>query len=167
MNIIVAVDSDWGIGYNNELLFRVKEDLQRFKELTMDGTVVMGRKTFESIGKPLPGRRNVVLTKQQLNYEGVETVSSVEELLKLSGSRSDWWVIGGASIYEQLLPFCKYAYVTRTNVVSENVDSWFPNIENSNDWVRSYHGAVNVDPNGIKYTFDTYLNNDCIENWGR
>ena len=103
---IVAVDVEWGIGYRNALPWRLPDDLKRFKALTMGGVVVMGRLTHESIGRALPGRRNVILTRQ-MSYEAAEgcevchDVASLETLL--CGEERPVWIIGGAGVYEALM----------------------------------------------------------------
>ena len=107
MRAIVAVSQSWGIGKDGHLLFRISADLQRFKALTTGHTVIMGRKTLESLpgGRGLPNRRNLVLTRQKRFIpDRAEAVHSLEELLALAGS--DAFVIGGQAVYEQLLPHC-------------------------------------------------------------
>lgn len=119
-NLIAAVAKDGGIGREGQLLFRLPEDLHRFKALTMGGTLVMGRATLDSLpgGRPLPGRRNVVLTRDEsFRREGVEAVHSVEQLLSLLNGVVPVWVIGGASVYEQLLPLCEALYLTEVDAV--------------------------------------------------
>ena len=117
MNIIVAVDKNWAIGYQNKLLNSIPEDMKFFRETTTGHVVVMGRKTLESFpnGRPLKNRTNVVITRRQ-DYEvpGAVVVHSVEEALEyLKRFKSeDIYVIGGASIYEQMLPYCDVAHVT-------------------------------------------------------
>ena len=114
MNAIAAVSLDWGIGQGNGLLFHISEDMRRFRALTTGGTVLMGRRTLDSMpnGRPLPQRRNIVLTRQpDFHREGVEVVHSIQEALALAGE--DAWVIGGGEIYAALLPYCRRCYITR------------------------------------------------------
>ena len=139
MNIIVAVDKNWAIGYQNKLLNSIPEDMKFFRETTTGNVVVMGRKTLESFpnGRPLKNRTNVVITRQK-DYEvpGAVVVHSVEEALEyLKDFKSEIiYVIGGASIYEQMLPYCDVDHVT----VMDNAyhaDTWFPNLDEMDDFV--------------------------------
>ena len=119
MQAIVAVSQSWGIGRDGQLLFRIRADLQRFKALTTGHTVVMGRKTLETLpgGRGLPDRRNLVLTRQKsLTPDRAETVHSPEELLALADS--DAFVIGGQEVYTRLLPYCTRVYVTKPSAFS-------------------------------------------------
>lgn len=142
MNLIVAASNNEVIGKNNELLWRLPDDLKRFRYLTQNHTVVMGRKTWESLPfKPLPHRRNIVLTRDKTwSHPGVFVCHSVEEVLKLTSHEIDVFVIGGDQIYELFLPHCSKIYLTRVHVDIEG-DSYFrfhPNadwdlIESSNE----------------------------------
>ena len=114
MVAIVAVDARWGIGRDNGLLFHISDDLKRFRALTEGKTVLMGRKTLQSLpgGRGLPRRRNVVLTgDEDFRAENAEVVHSAAEAVWVAGE--DAWVIGGESVYRQLLPLCERVYVTR------------------------------------------------------
>ena len=118
MKLIVSVDQHWGIGRQNNLLFSIREDMRFFKTTTMGGTVIMGRKTLQSLpgGRPLPGRENFVLSLDPaFEAEGVRVFSSGEALLaSLRGAdTSRVFVIGGAAIYHLLMDYCDTAYVTR------------------------------------------------------
>lgn len=139
MNIIVAVDKNWAIGYQNKLLNSIPEDMKFFRETTTGNVVVMGRKTLESFpnGRPLKNRTDVVITRQK-DYEvpGAVVVHSVEEALEyLKDFRSEnIYVIGGASIYEQMLPYCDVAHVTVMDYAYQ-ADTWFPNLDEMDDFV--------------------------------
>ena len=139
MNIIVAVDKNWAIGYQNKLLNSIPEDMKFFRETTTGNVVVMGRKTLERFpnGRPLKNRTNVVITRQK-DYEvpGAVVVHSVEEALEyLKDFRSEnIYVIGGASIYEQMLPYCDVAHVTVMDYAYQ-ADTWFPNLDEMDDFV--------------------------------
>jgi dihydrofolate reductase len=119
INIILACDNNWGIGINNDLLYSFASDLKRFKEFTKGNTIVMGRKTWESLPGKLPNRNHVVLTRQS-DIEGADqVVNSVDEVLKLAETE-DVWIIGGAEIYKQ---FCQHAdrlEITHINAEREN-----------------------------------------------
>ncbi|XZE22153.1 dihydrofolate reductase [Pirellulaceae bacterium SH449] len=110
---VVAMANNGTIGRSGALPWHLRADLQLFRRLTMGHALLMGRKTYESIGKPLPGRRTFVLTKQfGLEIQGVQTVQSVEEVYESLGNRS-LFVVGGAEIYRQLLPICGVIHITR------------------------------------------------------
>lgn len=110
---VVAMTPAGVIGRDGDMPWRLRSDLQRFKKMTMGGVLVMGRKTFESIGRPLPGRRTIVLSRQaDWSFDGVELAKSPETALKLGGA-GPIFVVGGAEIYRQLLPFCKQIFLTR------------------------------------------------------
>ena len=134
MQAIVAVSQSWGIGKDGRLLFRLSADLRRFKALTTGRTVVMGRKTLQSLpgGKGLPNRRNLVLSRR-MDYapENAEAVTSVEALLRTAGE--DAFVIGGQQVYEQLLPHCERVHVTKV-LADAPADAFFPNLDEDPAW---------------------------------
>ena len=138
MKMIVAVDTNWGIGFENNLLVSIPEDMKFFRKTTMGKIVVMGRKTLESFPqqKPLENRVNIVLTSSE-NYfvENAIICHSKEELLKKleEYNSDDVFVIGGSSVYSELLLFCDTIYVTKVNH-SYVADSFFPNLDNLKDW---------------------------------
>ncbi len=138
MNLIAAVDENWGIGLHGKLLVRIPSDNKRFRERTEGGVVVMGRKTLESLpnGMPLSGRENLVLTSNP-HYERkhVTPVHSVREALaRLEGCPDkEIFVIGGESVFRQFLPFCDKAYITKIQTRYE-ADAFFPNLDENPDW---------------------------------
>lgn len=138
MNMIVAVDKNWGIGYQNSLLVRIPADQRFFRETTTGNVVIMGRKTLESFpgGQPLKNRTNIVITKNK-NYQVKDAivVNSVEEALKeIEGVPGEnVYVIGGASIYEQMLPLCNTVHVTKIDYAYQ-ADAFFPNLDEKADW---------------------------------
>ncbi len=138
MNIIVAVDKNWGIGNGNKLLVSIPQDMKFFREHTTGKVVAMGRKTLESFpgGQPLKKRENVVLTTDSdYQVNGATIVHSLEEMLETLKKypSEDIFVIGGESIYRQLLPYCDKAYVTKID--HEYVaDTHFPNLDEDPDW---------------------------------
>lgn len=138
MNLIVAVDKNWGIGKNNDLLVRIPADQKFFRETTMGKVVVMGRKTLESFpGQvPLKGRTNIVLTHDE-NYDGhgaivVNSMDELKEELKKYDDE-DIFVIGGEKIYKQMLDMCKIAHVTKIDYVYD-ADAYFPNLDELDEW---------------------------------
>lgn len=137
MNIIVNVDKNWAIGCQNRLLVNIPADMRYFRELTTGKVILLGRKTLETFpgGKPLKNRTNIVITGKACEIEGALTVHSVEEALEevKKYASEDVFVVGGASIYKQFLPYCDKAYVTRTDF-SYQADTWFPDLDQLPDW---------------------------------
>lgn len=139
MNLIVAVDKNWAIGNGNKLLVSIPQDMKFFRETTMGKVVVMGRKTLESFpgGQPLKKRTNIVLTRDK-NYQVKDAivVNTVDELLlELEKYDEDEiYVIGGESIYRQMLPYCKTAHITKIHHEYE-ADTYFPNLDEDDEWV--------------------------------
>lgn len=139
MNLIVAVDNNWGIGSNNGLLYNLKQDMNYFKEKTTDKVVVMGDRTLASFpgGNPLKNRINVCISDNpNFKKEGVTVVNSLQELFEtLSFYESEnIFVIGGAYVYKQLLPYCHRAYITK--IKSEKpADRFFPNLDADENWI--------------------------------
>lgn len=138
MNIIAAVDANWAIGYKNELLVKIPNDQKWFQKITTGKVVVMGRKTMETFpnGMPLKNRTNIVLTGDRaLRVKDAELVYGIEELLeKLKQyNTEDVYVIGGESVYEELLPYCDTAYITKIDYTYQ-ADRYFPNLDNDTDW---------------------------------
>ena len=164
ISAIVAVDQNWGIGYKGELLEHLPPDLKYFKELTVGKPVIMGRKTWDSLPKqPLPNRPNIVVSHVEIPYVYKDASFWNMEFFKQQAwyvlqkcnPEDEWFIIGGGSIYEQLLPFCDRVYVTKILKEHKNVDTYFPNLDKSDEWeidtctdLREY--------NGIYYAFLTY-----------
>lgn len=138
MNLIVSVDKNWAIGYQNKLLVRIPNDMKNFRRLTTDNVIVMGRKTLESFpqGQPLVNRVNIVMTKtRDYQVKGAVVVHSIEELreeLKRYGDKQIY-VVGGESIYRQLLPYCSKAVITKIDGIYE-ADTYFPNLDEDKEW---------------------------------
>ena len=163
MNAIAAVSLDWGIGKDNDLLFHIGEDMKRFRALTTGGTVIMGRKTLDSMpgGKPLPRRRNIVLTRQaDFAREGVEVARSPEEVLRLTAGEDPEkvWVIGGGEIYRQLLPYCRLCWLTRVYARPESA-VFFPDLDTLPQWQVLRSGAI-VSDGTWDYQFIEYINRE-------
>ena len=138
MNLIVAVDKNWAIGYQNKLLVSIPEDMKFFRNETTGKVVVMGRKTLETFsnGLPLKNRTNIVLTRNpDYKVKGAEVCGSVEEALELISAYppEDVYIIGGDTIYKQFLPYCDTAHVTRIDH-AYMADAWFPNLEQDPEW---------------------------------
>lgn len=155
MQAIVAVSRSWGIGKDGQLLFHISADLQRFKALTTGHTVVMGRKTLQSLpgGRGLPNRHSLVLTRQEsFTPERAETVHSLAELLALAGDEA--FVIGGQEVYEQLLPYCTRAYVTKV-FADVPADAFFPNLDEDPHW-RAVSTGEMQEENGLIFQYVEY-----------
>jgi dihydrofolate reductase len=127
MKAIVAMAANRVIGAGNKIPWHLPEDLKFFKATTLGHPVIMGRKTYDSIGKPLPGRQNMILSRMMPETPGVTVFRSPEELLRLENS-GDLFVIGGAEIYKLLLPWCDELIVTHVPK-SVRGDAWFPEFE--------------------------------------
>ena len=162
MNAIVAVDANWAIGYEGDLLFSLPADMRRFRSLTMGGTMILGRKTLESFpgGKPLPKRCNIVISRNEsLVVEGAEVVSTPDAALALAESTPDdqIWVIGGGSVYTVLLSRCKRVYLTKTENAAPAADTFFPNLDKLPGWEVESVGDP-ITENGVTYRFIDYVN---------
>lgn len=133
LSIVVAVGKNNIIGKENGLLWHLPNDLKHFRKITEGHTIIMGRKTFESIGRVLPNRRHIVLTRSSdFQVEGVEKASSIEEVLKLVENEEEAFVIGGGEIYRQFLPLVQCIYMTEVDI-EKDADVFFPAID-SLEW---------------------------------
>lgn len=131
ISLLVAASRNGVIGTNNRLPWRLPADLKRFKQLTLGHPIIMGRKTFESIGKPLPGRSNIVITRQkEFSACGAKTASSLEEALQMCEKEKETFVIGGAQIFEQALPYANRIYLTKIDADLPG-DAYFPELDQS------------------------------------
>jgi len=157
ISIIVAVSEDWGIGKDNELLWHISEDLKRFKRLTSGKTVIMGKKTWESLPKrPLPGRKNIVLTdKADELIENSVTAYSLEDALGKCEKSEEIFIIGGGSIYRQFMPIADRLYITHVHKKAP-ADIYFPEID-LNIWEITEKEEFKTDgENSIPYTYTIY-----------
>ena len=165
MNLIVAVDKNWAIGNGNKLLVSIPQDMKFFRETTMGKVVVMGRKTLESFpgGQPLKKRTNIVITGDR-NYDVKDAivVHSIEEALEelKKYDQDDIYVIGGESIYRQMLPYCKLAHVTKINHAYE-ADTYFPNLDEMQNWEKRATILTMTDrESGLNLQFERYCRSD-------
>lgn len=130
ISIIAAMSNNRVIGRGGSIPWKIPEDLRRFRELTLGHTVIMGRRTFESIGRPLDGRRNIVVTHQQsYSRQGIVVVHSLEEAIKSSGPDEELFICGGSELYRQGLPLCSMVYLTIVDLDVEG-DTFFPAVPN-------------------------------------
>lgn len=153
VNIIVAVALNNAIGRNNDLIWHLSRDMKFFKETTMGYPVIMGRKCWESIGRALPGRKNIVISHGSPQLpEGVVVVHSIEEAISEAGGRC--FIIGGGQIYAAAMPFATTLYVTRV-FCSPDADVFFPPIE-AQDWDIESQSETFCE-NGLEFRFEKYV----------
>ncbi|TFW29806.1 dihydrofolate reductase [Duganella callida] len=152
LTIIVATDANRGIGIHNTLPWKLPEDMAHFKRLTTGHPIIMGRKTFDSIGRPLPNRRNIVITRNAgWRHDGVEAVNSIEAALALVED-ADAFVIGGAEIYRQAMPLASRLIITQI-AHTFDCDAFFPEPD-AGVWQETAREA-HVSPSGLHYAFVT------------
>ncbi|MBE6843200.1 MAG: dihydrofolate reductase [Ruminococcus sp.] len=158
MNIISAVDLNWGIGKGNDLLFDIPEDKSYFRETTLNKTVIMGRKTFQSLPfGALPKRRNIILsTCHTIENNNIEVCRSPDDLFKLVADThdDDLFVIGGQEIYSLFLPFCDTAYITKI-YADGDADKYIMNFDTSSEWELDYKSDLFFYDN-ISFDFNIY-----------
>ena len=149
INIIAAVGKNLEIGKDNKLLWRIPNDQKYFKEKTINKTVVMGRKTYESMGKPLKNRKNIVLTRGKLNIDNVEIVNNYKEILN---REEEIFIIGGEQIYKKFLPYADNLYLTEINA-SKEADTYFPEFDKG---LYEKEVLKTEEYNDIEYSFVIY-----------
>ena len=159
MRLIVNVSNNWGIGLKNKLLVRIPNDMKFFRSQTIGKVIVMGRKTLESFpqAQPLAGRTNIVLTTDQTyKVNGATILHSMEELFEelKKYKEDDIYVVGGESIYRQLLPYCNKAHVTKVNH-SYEADAYFPNLDEDSQWKQTEESEEQTYFD-LEYVFATY-----------
>ena len=166
MNLIAAVDSNWGIGLRGSLLVRIPADMKNFRNRTMGNVIVLGRKTLEGFpnGQPLQGRTNIILSHNP-NFEvrnGI-VVHSKEELLKTLADYDDdsIYIVGGGKIYEMMYPYCKNAYLTMIDYRYE-ADTFFPNLDKLDNWSVTEESEEET-CFSIEYRYVTYTNSDPLK----
>ena len=159
MKAIVAVDKNWGIGKNNDLLFSIPEDMKFFRKTTLNKIVVMGGNTLRSFpgGNPLKNRTNIVLSRK-IERDDCTVVKSYDQLFSVLKNypQDEIFIIGGASVYKEMLSFCSEIFVTKVDAVG-NADVFFENLDNIDGWCLSESSQEIVD-NGYKLKFTIYKN---------
>ncbi|NDV58025.1 dihydrofolate reductase [Bacteroides sp. 519] len=159
ISLILAVSENNVIGHNNQMLWRLSNDLKRFKALTTGHAIVMGRKTFESLGRPLPGRKNIVITRNP-DYEapGCEVVNSIDDAIKAAGNDNEVFIIGGGELYTQMWEKADKLYLTQVHTTIEG-ETTVPNV--SGYWQEIHRESFMADEkNEFNYTFIDYIKND-------
>jgi len=157
ISIIVAVSDDWGIGKDNRLLWNIPEDMRRFKQLTIGKCIIMGKRTWESLPrKPLPGRKNIVIT--DIPHECIDcsvTAYSIEDALSKCNSDEEVFVIGGGSVYRQFMAVADRLYITHVHKKAP-ADVWFPKIDRRKWKVIEEEDYISEDDKKIPYSFIIY-----------
>lgn len=149
---VVAISENHVIGKDNKLLWYLPNDLKHFKEITTGQTIIMGRKTYESVGKPLPKRRNIIITRQNITIEGCEVVNSIEAALALCAGEEEVFIVGGAEIYKLSLHLTDRIYLTVVHKQFDG-DSFFPEI-NKQEWKEiSREDHQPDEKNSLPYSF--------------
>lgn len=172
ISIIAAVAEGGAIGRNNGLLWHISEDLKYFKNVTLGHPVIMGRKTFESICRPLPGRRNIVVSKSSLSFpvipktkkDGTPSNTSIEQAKDLDvllqslrrKRKEEYFVIGGASVYASAMQYANRLYITKIYSKAENADAFFPEIEEKKWTVIEKSSVLHDAENNIDFQFIVY-----------
>jgi dihydrofolate reductase len=156
LSIIVATDLNRGIGKDNQLLWHLSADLKYFKAVTLGKPIIMGRKTFESIGKPLPGRRNIVISRSVNTIPGVEVCENIHDAIALVEDEAEVFIIGGAEIYRQTIGLADKIYLTQV-FESFDADVFFPEIDHKK-WEEMGKGEMqNDEKSGLNFCFITYV----------
>ena len=159
ISIIVAIAENGAIGANNDLLWRLPNDMKWFKTLTTGHTVIMGRKTFESLPKgALPNRTNVVITRNsEVSYENCEIFKDLDSAVEYHKEEKEVFIIGGASIYKIAMSIANKLYITKVHHSFEKADTFFPEI-NINEWIMIENEKYPKDEKHLySYTFETYI----------
>jgi dihydrofolate reductase len=154
VSIVVAIGENHAIGKDNKLIWYLPKDLKHFKEITNGGTVIMGRKTYDSVGRPLPNRRNIIITRQQVEIADCEVVNSVEAALDLCRDEAEVFIVGGAEIYKLAMPLTDRIYLTIVHANFE-ADTYFPEIKEDiwKETIRQDHEADEKNP--LPFSFIT------------
>ena len=162
---IVHADKEWGIGKDGDMMFSLPKDMKFFRETTTGHVVVMGGNTLRSFPgqKPLKNRTNIVISRGQVRDDCiiVPTMSEFKEMIKSHQNEGDVYVIGGAQIYKELLPYCDEALVTRVDAIG-GADTFFPNLDEDENFVCVYESEP-MDDNGYTIRFTTYKNKNPLK----
>lgn len=162
MELVVNVSENWGIGNGGDQLVYISADLKRFRQLTTGKTVILGRKTLATFpgGRPLKNRRNLILSRGITAVEGAEVFPDLPSLLKAIAPDEEVSVIGGASVYEALLPYCHKAYVTKT-LGTYPADTFFPNLDEMDNWVVTAESEI-LNEDGVQFKYVDYVNQNPL-----
>ena len=165
ISICVAMDKNRVIGHENKMPWHLSADLKKFKKITMGKPILMGRKTFESIGRPLPGRDNVIISRNPgYQQQGCQVYNSIEAAISVCKDNAEVMIIGGASFYQAMLPKASYIYLTQIHESFEG-DTFFPEIDRA-QWNEVKRLDVTDDPTvNFNYSFITLENQNPERNW--
>ena len=155
ISLVVVVDENNGLGYQNRLLCHLPADLKHFKEITWGKPIVMGYKTYQSIGRVLPGRQNIILSRQTRDIPGAHIAHSVHEVLDLSADAPEVMIIGGAEIFKQFLKYTRQIYLTRIHHLF-TADTYFPDILDASWQCQSKKFQTHDEKNLYNVTFFRY-----------
>jgi len=154
ISIIVAMSQNSVIGFKNELPWHISEDLKNFKKITLNHSVIMGRKTYDSIGKPLKDRNNIVISRDtSLKIDGVEVVNSLEKAILKTAESSEIFIIGGQQIYSIALPLATHMYITKVNGIFDG-DAFFPDFA-EDEWKEISREDLITEKN-LRFSFLKY-----------
>ena len=148
ISLIAAIGKNNELGKNNSLIWSLPGDMKFFRETTINHTIIMGYNTYLSIGKPLPKRRNIVLTSKNININDIVVYHNIDDLLKKEISNDEVFIIGGASIYNSFYSLANKMYLTLIDAEEKDADTYFPNI-NNDEWKQTL--LLENEDNGIKY----------------
>ena len=162
MDAIVAVYSDWGIGDGGTQPVVLRADRAHFRALTDGAAVIVGRRTMQDFpgGRPLKGRRNIVVTRQDITIDGAEIAHSTDEAIALGRQSERCLVLGGASVFRQFFPYLDRIYVTKIDLAPHS-DSFFPDLDADAGWLCAEQGPWQEE-NGVRYSFCTYLRSERL-----
>lgn len=156
ITLIAAIDQSKAIGRDNDLPWRLPEDLKRFKSLTLGKPLLMGRKTAESLGCALPGRLNLVLTRSgRVPFDGMHAVAAIEDALEIANEAPEIMVIGGGDIYALTLPYANRLHITEVETITEGADAFFPHFEHS-QWLETARTRWDLDGHDHPFSFVDY-----------
>ncbi len=155
ISLIAAMDKNRLIGADNALPWHLPADFRHFKEVTMNKPIIMGRKTFESIGKALPGRKNIVISRQGFNAEEISVADSINAALELADDAEEVMIIGGSSFYEQIIDRADRLYLTLVDAECEG-DAWFPAVDKTQWHVIQQQFVKADDKNNYNFEIATY-----------
>lgn len=153
LSILVAFSKNYVIGRDNKLIWYIPKDLKRFKDLTTGKTIIMGRKTFESLPKVLPDRQHIIVTRDtsfNIENDKVMVINNIEDIIKLKDTEEEYFVIGGGEVYKTLLPYCKRLYLTVIDSEFKG-DTYFPEIDFNRYIIEEEE--IETTENGLKYSF--------------
>lgn len=155
ISLVAAMDKNNVIGYNNDMPWSLPNDLKHFKEVTSHSTIIMGRKTYESIGRPLPNRRNIILSRSSYQTDDdVEVISSIDNIKELA-KEEEVFVIGGGIIYEQVIPYADRLYITRIDADFKG-DTYFPQFSEAEWQIIDEKDGIQNEDNKYDHKFYTY-----------